>query len=151
MPTTTRTISQACPRQSEAARKIAGLRFVGRSLRHRGCCFLGTRAVPCRGTRVKHCFMNGHRYDYAITSMCRVLLVAQVGFYAWLHASVSDHAREDVWLLDLIRASYRASYGVDGARRIFGDLRKARSVASAGRQKVVAPINRRVGGSMARP
>ncbi|SFL24641.1 HTH-like domain-containing protein [Mesorhizobium albiziae] len=69
--------------------------------------------------------MNEHRYDYAITLMCRVLRVARAGFYAWLHAPVSDHAREDARLLDLIRASYRASHGVYGARRIFGDLREA--------------------------
>ena len=56
--------------------------------------------------------------------MCRVLRVARAGFYAWLHEPVSDHAREDARLLDLIRDSYSSSYGVYGARRIFGDLRE---------------------------
>lgn len=69
--------------------------------------------------------MNEHRRDHAITLMCRVLRVARAGFYAWLHEPLSDHAREDARLLDLIRASYNASHGVYGARRIFGDLREA--------------------------
>lgn len=74
---------------------------------------------------MKYRFMNEHRRDYAITLMCRVLRVARAGFYAWLHEPVCDHAREDARLLDLIRASYSASHGVYGARRIFGDLREA--------------------------
>ncbi len=68
--------------------------------------------------------MNEHRRDYAITLMCRVLRVARAGFYAWLHEPLSDHAKEDARLLDLIRDSYSASHGVYGARRIFGDLRE---------------------------
>ena len=71
--------------------------------------------------------MNGHRREYANTWMCRdqTSRVARAGFYAWLHEPVSDHAREDARLLDLIRASYTASHGVYGSRRIFGDLREA--------------------------
>lgn len=74
---------------------------------------------------MKYRFMNEHRRDHAITLMCRVLRVARAGFYAWLHEPQSDHAREDARLLQLIRASYSASHGVYGARRIFGDLREA--------------------------
>jgi putative transposase len=80
---------------------------------------------------VKYRFMNEHRRDHAITLMCRVLRVARAGFDAWLHEPISDHAREDARLLELIRASYRGSHGVYGARRIFGDLRRpARAAAS---------------------
>jgi len=77
---------------------------------------------------VKYRFMNEHRRDYAITLMCRVLRVARAGFYSWLQEPVSDHAKEDARLLDLIRDSYRASHGVYGARRIFGDLREVGEV-----------------------
>ncbi len=41
---------------------------------------------------------------------------------------MSDHAKEDARLLDLIRYSYSASHGVYGARRIFGDLREVGEV-----------------------
>jgi putative transposase len=69
--------------------------------------------------------MNEHRHEFALTLMCRVLRVARAGFYQWLHEPVSERAREDERLLDLIRSSYAASHGVYGARRVFGDLREA--------------------------
>ena len=53
-----------------------------------------------------------------------MLRVARAGFYEWLRESVSNRAREDARLLDLIRHSYAASHGVYGARRVFGDLRE---------------------------
>lgn len=56
--------------------------------------------------------MNEHRHEYAVTLMCHVLRVARAGFYAWLHEPVSDHAKEDARLLDLVQDSYNARYGV---------------------------------------
>lgn len=85
--------------------------------------------------------MNEHRNDYAITLMCRVLRVARAGFYAWLHEPVSDHAREDARLLDLIRDSYSASHGVYGARRIFGDLREVGEVCGLHRVERIMAEN----------
>ena len=70
---------------------------------------------------MKYRFMNEHRSEFAVTLMCRVLGVARAGFYAWLHEPVSNHAREDARLLELIRASYTASHGVYGSRRISAD------------------------------
>jgi putative transposase len=57
--------------------------------------------------------------------MCRVLRVSRSGFYQWLHKPLSDRAIEDQRLLEIIRASYAASGGVYGARRVFLDLREA--------------------------
>jgi putative transposase len=57
--------------------------------------------------------------------MCRVLGVTRSGFYAWLHAPLSERAIEDQRLLRLIRASYAASHGVYGSPRVFLDLREA--------------------------
>ncbi len=73
---------------------------------------------------MKYRFMIEHRAEYPITLMCRVLRVARAGFYEWLRESVSNRAREDARLLNLIRHSYAASHGVYGARRVFGDLRE---------------------------
>jgi len=73
---------------------------------------------------VKYRFMIEHRAEYPITLMCRVLRVARAGFYEWLRESVSNRAREDARLLNLIRHSYAASHGIFGARRVFGDLRE---------------------------
>lgn len=85
--------------------------------------------------------MNEHRHDYAITLMCRVLRVARAGFYAWLHEPVSDHAREDARLLDLIEDSYSASHGVYGAHRIFGDLREVGEVCGLHRVERIMQEN----------
>ncbi len=56
--------------------------------------------------------------------MCRVLRVSSSGFYDWFGRPLSNHALEDQRLLMLIRASYTASGGVYGARRVFLDLRE---------------------------
>jgi putative transposase len=74
---------------------------------------------------VKYRFINDHRHEFRIATMCRVLRVTRGGFYQWLHKPLSDRALEDQRLLSLIRDSYSASDGVYGARRVFGDLREA--------------------------
>lgn len=50
--------------------------------------------------------------------MCRVLKIARAGYYAWLHEPESGRTIEDKRLLQLIRSSYDASYGIYGYRRI---------------------------------
>ena len=57
--------------------------------------------------------------------LCSCFGIARAGFYAWLYKSVSDRAIEDHRLLELIRASYSASRGVYGARRVFQYMREA--------------------------
>ena len=74
---------------------------------------------------MKYRFINEHLYLWRLATMCRVLRVARSGFYAWLHKPMSDRSREDERLLGLIRDSYRASSGVYGSPRVFGDLREA--------------------------
>lgn len=62
--------------------------------------------------------------------MCRVLEVARAGYYTWLQEPLSNRAKEDARLLRLIRASYKASHGVYGARRVFLDMREAGETCS---------------------
>lgn len=57
-------------------------------------------------------FINEHRDEFGIATMCRVLCVSRSGFYQWLHKPLSDRAIEDQRLLELVRASYAASGGV---------------------------------------
>jgi len=75
-------------------------------------------------------FIKAHRNEYDVTTMCRVLDVARAGYYAWLQEPLSNRDREDARLLRLIRASYKASHGVYGARRVFLDLREAGETCS---------------------
>lgn len=85
---------------------------------------------------MKYRFMNEHRLQYAITTLCRVLQVARAGFHRWLHKPVSDRENENGRLLGLIHDSYAASRGVHGARREFADLREAGE--SCGKHRVAA-------------
>ncbi len=78
-----------------------------------------SRRVLCERPRVKYQFINDHRHEYGVATMCRVLRVARSGFYHWLHHPLSDRARADQRLLRLIRASYVASGGVYGSPRVF--------------------------------
>ncbi len=50
--------------------------------------------------------------------MCRVLKIAHAAYYAWLHEPESGRTIEDKRLLQLIRSSYKVSYGIYGYRRI---------------------------------
>ena len=56
--------------------------------------------------------------------LCRLLDVHRSGFYAWRRHPESKRSIEDRRLLGLIRASFEASQGIYGSKRIFCDLRE---------------------------
>ncbi|BCQ52295.1 transposase [Burkholderia gladioli pv. gladioli] len=91
---------------------------------------------------MKYRFINDHRHEFRVATMCRMLDVARAGYYHWLHFPMSDRDTEDQRLLGLIRDSYTASYGVYGARRVCCDLREVGEVCSKNR---VAKIMQRNG------
>ena len=73
---------------------------------------------------MKYHFINEHRHEHAVQLMCQLLEVSPSGFYEWVKRPLSDRAIEDQRLLVLIRASYTASRGVYGYRRVHLDLRE---------------------------
>src|SRR5712692_7799979 len=75
-------------------------------------------------------FIKAHRDQYSVQMMCRVLGVAQSGYYEWLQQPISNRAQEDARLLRLIRAAFIASQGIYGAPRVFLDLREAGETCS---------------------
>ena len=81
-------------------------------------------------TRRVYAFIKAHRSQYDVLLMCRALDVTRSGYYAWLRNPLCERAREDARLLRLIRASYAASHGVYGAKRVFLDLREAGETCS---------------------
>jgi putative transposase len=91
---------------------------------------------------VKYRFINDHRHQYRVQTMCRLLEVTRSGFYAWLHKPDSDRAKEDARLLVKIRQSYFASSGVYGARRVFADLREAGETCGKHRVERIMQTNR---------
>lgn len=80
--------------------------------------------------RKSYQFIEAHRRDYPVQTLCQVLEVAPSGYYAWLHKPISNRAKEDARLLRLIRASFVASHGIYGAPRVFLDLREAGETCS---------------------
>jgi hypothetical protein len=64
-------------------------------------------------------FIRAHRDRYSVQMMCRVLEVAQSGYYAWLKQPISNHDQEDARLLRLARTSFVASHDIYGVPRVF--------------------------------
>lgn len=77
-----------------------------------------------------YAFIQAHRDEFDVRMMCQVLGVSRSSFYDWLQNPVSRRARDNERLLRLIRASFRASHGVYGSRRVFLDLREAGETCS---------------------
>ena len=75
-------------------------------------------------------FIEAHRREYPVRTLCEVLEVAPSGYYEWLKHPLSNRAQEDARLLRLIRASFVASHGIYGAPRVFLDLREAGETCS---------------------
>ena len=74
---------------------------------------------------MKYAFIQAHRCEFKLTSMCRVLKVHRSGFYAWLHEPQSARAKANAALTVKIREFYDQSMGIYGSPRIFCDLREA--------------------------
>lgn len=82
------------------------------------------RKVLCKSARVKYQFIVEYSHQFKIKTTCRVLKIARAGDYAWLHEPESGKTIENKRLLQLIRSSYDACYGIYGYRRITLDLKK---------------------------
>ena len=74
---------------------------------------------------MKYAFIQSHRTEFRLASMCRVLKVHRSGFYAWLHEPLSARAKANVVLTAKIKGFYDQSMGIYGSPRIFCDLREA--------------------------
>ncbi|WP_420794735.1 IS3 family transposase [Methylotenera mobilis] len=81
--------------------------------------------VLCQTVRLKYAFIDQHRQQFQLISMCRVLKVHRSGYYAWKLKPLSNRAIEDSALLIEIKRSYEDSYGIYGSPRIHYDLREA--------------------------
>lgn len=86
-------------------------------------------------------FIKDNRSEHSVEIMCQLLEVSRSGYYAWLAKPMSDRARDDVRLLRLIRASFKASHGIYGAPRIFLDLREAGETCSKHRVARLMRVN----------
>ena len=74
---------------------------------------------------MKYAFIQAHRSEFKLISMCRVLRVHRSGFYAWLHEPLLPRAKVNEALTLKIKEFYDQSMGIYGSPRIFCDLREA--------------------------
>ncbi len=73
---------------------------------------------------MKYAFIDQHRDEYRLSSMCRALKVHRSGYYAWKAKPHSLRHQEDQALLVEIKQSYEDSMGIYGSPRIHSDLRE---------------------------
>ncbi|MFM9912798.1 MAG: IS3 family transposase [Methylophilaceae bacterium] len=83
------------------------------------------RRVLCQAVRLKYVFIDQHRQEFRLASMCRVRKVHRSGYYAWKVKPLSDRAIEDAAFLVEIKHAFGDSYGIYGSPRIHRDLREA--------------------------
>lgn len=96
-------------------------------------------------------YIKAHQAVYPITMLCRVLGVSTSGYYAWCDRPVSQRAKDDEKLTELIKGFHQRSNGTYGAPRIFQDLREVgvhishKRVARLMRQANICGVSRRKG------
>jgi putative transposase len=73
---------------------------------------------------VRYAFIKDHRYEFRVSTMCRVLRVHRSGFYAWLSSPLSARALDDRRLCGLIRQVWLESGAVYGYRKVTDELRE---------------------------
>lgn len=72
---------------------------------------------------MKYAFINKHRPQFNVRSMCRMLRVHPSGFYAWLKKPFSERAVEDKRQTELLKDAWNESGKVYGYRKLHDDLR----------------------------
>lgn len=69
-------------------------------------------------------FIQAHRAEHAVVTMCRVLGVSKAGFYAWLSRPESERRRAETRLRVEIAAVHRKSRRRYGSPRVHEELRR---------------------------
>lgn len=70
-------------------------------------------------------FIERHRRQFRVKSMCRVLGVSKAGFYAWSGRGVSARRQQDLVLLEQIRQVHAANHEAYGIVKTWHALRRA--------------------------
>ncbi len=73
---------------------------------------------------MRYVFIEHHRHEHAVCTMCRVLDVSKAGYYAWRGREPSARAKADAALVEEIRIVHRQSRSRYGSPRVHRQLRK---------------------------
>ena len=90
---------------------------------------------------MKYRFIADHSDRFPVRTMCQLLGASSSGYYDWRFRPLSDRAIEDRRLLPMIRASYAASSGVYGYRRVHLDLRETGEICGKHRVARIMKVN----------
>lgn len=74
---------------------------------------------------MKYAFIDGHRVEFRVTTMCRVLRVARSGFYAWRRRASCVSQRRRQQCDGQVAAAFVAHQARHGAPRLVWDLAEA--------------------------
>ena len=99
----------------------------------------GDRVLRAR-VSVRYAFIEAHRTEFSVRSMCRVLMVHFSGFYAWLKEPLSARALEMHVRLSSSSKAWADSGKVYGYRKLADDLRDAGETCSENRVARLASI-----------
>ncbi|MEO9574643.1 MAG: IS3 family transposase [Roseobacter sp.] len=129
--------------RSEIAEQAAEIRRLKRELarvtEERTILEKANRVLRAR-VSVRYAFIEAHRAEFSVRSMCRVLAVHFSGFYAWLKEPFSPRALEDARQTELIQQAWADSGKVYGYRKLTDDLRDAGETCSENRVARLASL-----------
>ncbi len=89
---------------------------------------------------MRYAFIEAHRAEFSVRSMCRVLMVHFSGFYAWLKEPLSARALEIARQTELIQQAWADSGKVCGFRKLTDDLRDQGELCSENRVARLASL-----------
>jgi len=82
---------------------------------------------------MKYRFIAGHKDEFPIQALCRVLAVSSSGYYAWRNRPASARAKSNQVLLEQIKQAHQASRATYGSPRIHAELRAQGVLCSSNR------------------
>jgi len=71
---------------------------------------------------MRFAFIDSHRTQWPVPTLCRTLEVSVTGFWSWKSRAPSARARRDAQLCPRIAQSHAASFGTYGVPRVLADV-----------------------------
>ena len=89
---------------------------------------------------MKYAFIEAHRTEFSVRSVCQVLMLHFSGLYAWLKEPLSQRAQEDMRQTDLIQQAWADSDPLKPHRKLHDDLLDQGEICSENRVARLASL-----------